>query len=188
MEGTVTQGVAYMARNIPIINTARLTLRGMRSEDFARFAEIWASPEVVAHISGEPWPKSRSWDAFLRNAGHWQITGFGQWGVQLHGQRDLCGQAGFFFGARQLGIDFDPYPEARWVIAPDVRGRGLGLEAATAAHDWYDRIMGGHTVCKVSPEDAVSLKLAETLGYAPLRDVEIDGAPARLMARKGPPV
>ena len=33
-----------------------------------------------------------------------------------------------------------------------------------------------------------SEKLAETLGYAPLRDVEIDGAAARLMARKGPPV
>ena len=177
-----------MARTIPIINTARLTLRGMRSEDFSRFAEIWATPEVVAHISGKPWPRSRSWDAFLRNAGHWQITGFGQWAVQLHGQRDMCGQAGFFFGARGLGADFDPYPEAGWVMEPDQQGQGLGLEAATAAHDWYDRIMGGRTVCMVSPENAGSLRLAETLGYTSLRDVEIEGSAVRLMARKGPPV
>ncbi|MGJ8546811.1 MAG: GNAT family N-acetyltransferase [Sulfitobacter sp.] len=177
-----------MSRNAPTINTARLTLRGMRAEDFSRFAEIWAKPEVVAHITGTPQSKSHSWDAFLRNAGHWQITGFGQWGVQVHGQRDLSGHVGFFFGARGLGDDFDPYPSAGWVLDPEAQGKGLGLEAATAAHDWFDRIVAGRTVCGITPENAGSLKLATRLGYTPLREAKVEGETILLMTRKGPPV
>lgn len=177
-----------MSRTIPTINTSRLTLRAMRAEDFARFAEIWATPEVVTHISGKPWPKTRSWDAFLRNAGHWQITGFGQWAIQIHRQPAMSGQTGFFFGSRGLGEDFDPFPEAGWVLDPSAQGRGLGLEAAQAAHDWFDRVVAGRTVCLITPENEGSMRIAEALGYVPLRDADVDGETVRLMTRKGPPV
>ena len=177
-----------MSRTIPTINTSRLTLRAMRSEDFRRFAEIWATPEVVAHITGKPRSKALSWDAFLRNAGHWQISGFGQWAIQAHGQQQMAGQVGFFFGSRGLGDDFDPYPEAGWVLAPEAQGRGLGLDAVQAAHDWFDRVIAGRTVCIITPENKGSLRIAEALGYVPLRDVDMDGDMVRLMTRKGPPV
>ncbi len=177
-----------MSRTIPTINTPRLSLRAMRTEDFERFAQIWATPEVVTHISGKPWPKARSWDAFLRNAGHWQIVGFGQWAIQVHGDTDMAGQTGFFFGARGLGEDFDPYPEAGWVLAPAAQGTGVGLEAARAAHDWFDRVIAGRTVCMITPDNAGSLRVAEALGYQTLREVLIEGDIVRLMTRKGPPV
>ena len=177
-----------MSRSIPTINTQRLTLRAMRAEDFQRFAAIWAKPEVVTHISGKPWPKARSWDAFLRNAGHWQIAGFGQWAVQIHGQSEMCGQTGFFFGSRGLGEDFDPYPEAGWVLDPGAQGQGLGIEAAMAAHDWFDRVVAGRTVCMISPGNDNSLKIAVTLGYMPLREAELEGETVLLLTRKGPPV
>ncbi|AXI47052.1 N-acetyltransferase [Sulfitobacter sp. SK012] len=177
-----------MSRTIPTINTARVTLRGMRPEDFGRFAQIWSMPEVASHITGKPRSRSRSWDAFLRNAGHWQISGFGQWAVQIHGQQQMAGQAGFFFAARGLGEDFDPFPEAGWVLAPDNHGKGLGLEAVTAAHDWFDRIVAGRTVCMITPENENSLRLAQALGYKLLREVEVDGSAVLLMTRKGPPV
>ncbi|GLT10057.1 GNAT family N-acetyltransferase [Sulfitobacter sp. PR48] len=177
-----------MSRNVPTINTHRLTLRAMRREDFPRFAEIWATPAVVTHISGKPWPKTRSWDAFLRNAGHWQIAGFGQWAIQIHRQPEMSGQTGFFFGSRGLGDDFDPFPEAGWVLEPGAQGRGLGLEAAQAAHDWFDRVVAGRTVCLITPDNEGSLRIAETLGYTPMRETEMDGDPVVLLTRKGPPV
>lgn len=177
-----------MSRSIPTINTSRVTLRGMRREDFDRFAQIWANPEVVSHIGGEPRPKSRSWDSFLRNAGHWQIAGFGQWGIQIHGSSEIAGQTGFFFGSRGLGDDFDPYPEAGWILDPAFQGQGLGLDAAAAAHDWFDRVMAGRTVCVISPLNEGSLRIARTLGYAPLRDAALEGEDVVLMTRKGPPV
>ncbi len=175
-----------MSRTIPTINTPRITLRAMRREDFPRFAEIWATPEVVAHITGKPWPKTRSWDAFLRNAGHWQIVGFGQWAIQVHGQANMVGQTGFFFGSRGFGEDFDPYPEAGWVLDPSVHGQGLGLEAARAAHDWFDRVIVGPSVCIITPDNEGSLRVAGALGYRLLRKVKMDGDLVHLMSRKGP--
>ncbi|MGB7244136.1 MAG: GNAT family N-acetyltransferase [Sulfitobacter sp.] len=176
-----------MSRTVPTINTSRLTLRGMRAEDFGRFAEIWAKPDVIAHVSEKPWPKSKAWAAFLRNAGHWQITGFGQWAIQLHGQSTMAGQAGFFYGKRDLGDDFDPFPEAGWILVPEAHGNGLGLEAARAAHDWFDRVVTGRLVCMISPENAASLQVAEQLGYVPMRETKFDGNDVQLFARKGPP-
>jgi len=177
-----------MARNVPTINTPHITLRSMRAEDFGRFAEIWAMPEVVRHIFDGPRSKSKSWDAFLRIAGHWQIVGFGQWGIQVHGTERLAGQTGFFFGARGLGEDFDPYPEAGWVLEPGQHGHGLGLEAARAAHDWFDRVVAGRTVCMITPDNHRSLRVAEVLGYVPLREEMVDGTAMVLLTRKGPPV
>ncbi|MEW9918549.1 GNAT family N-acetyltransferase [Marimonas sp. MJW-29] len=177
-----------MSRTVPTINTSRLTLRAMRAEDFRRFAEIWATPEVVSFISGGPRSKARSWDAFLRNAGHWQICGFGQWAIQAHGEKAMAGQVGFFFGSRGLGEDFDPFPEAGWVLAPEAQGRGLGLDAVQAAHDWFDRVIAGRTVCMITPANKPSLRIAKALGYVAMREAEMDGDTVRLMTRKGPPV
>lgn len=177
-----------MSRTIPTINTQRLTLRGMRTEDFGRFADIWAKPDVVAHIGGKPRPKAQSWDAFLRNAGHWQIAGFGQWAVQIHGTPDMAGQTGFFFGSRGLGQDFDPFPEAGWILAPEYQGQGFGADAAQAAHDWFDRVIAGRTVCLIQSGNKSSIRIAQKLGYAPLRDHVVDGEAVVLMTRKGPPV
>jgi RimJ/RimL family protein N-acetyltransferase len=175
-----------MSRSIPTINTSRLTLRGMRTEDFARFAAIWAIPAVITHIAGKPRSKADSWDAFLRNAGHWQISGFGQWAVQLRGFAEMAGQAGFFFGSRGLGADFDTYPETFWVLEPGAQGKGLGLEAVQAAHDWFDRVVAGRTVCMVTPENTGSSRIVEVLGYVPLREVEMAGDMVLLMTCKGP--
>lgn len=176
-----------MIRSIPILNTSRLTLSGMRPEDFERFVEIWADPEVVRHIGGEPRSRGEAWTAFLRNAGHWQMTGFGQWAILLQSDRRMIGQAGFFYKDRALGEDFDPYPEAGWVLSPEMQGQGLGLEAAQAAHDWFDRVIPGPLVALVDARNDASVKLARQLGYRILRDAEFAGTPVCLFRRDGPP-
>ena len=176
-----------MSRTVPTINTARATLRAMRASDFDRFAEIWAKPEVVRYIGADPRSRDVSWNAFLRNAGHWQVTGFGQWAVEDHTSAAMVGQVGFFYGARGLGADFDAMPEAGWVLAPEAQGKGLGTEVVCAAHDWFDRVITGPLGCMIHPEHAVSLHLAGRLGYVPLRDVKDGSDPVRLMLRKSPP-
>ncbi|MEM6656543.1 MAG: GNAT family N-acetyltransferase [Pseudomonadota bacterium] len=176
-----------MIRSTPMINTARLTLCAMRPEDFDRFAEIWRDPCVVEHISGAPKSRGEAWDSFLRNAGHWQMAGFGQWGVQQQSNRRLIGQAGFFYVDRGMGDDFDPYPEAGWVLAPEAHGQGLGYEAAQAAHDWFDRVIHGPLVAMISARSSSSQKLAGKLGYVSMRNAEYKNTPVHLMRRDGPP-
>ena len=176
-----------MNRSIPNINTSRLTLRGMRPEDFERFAQIWANPCVVRHVGAEPWSRGRAWESFLRNAGHWQMTGFGQWAFVDQRTRQMIGQTGFFFGSGALGEDFDPFPEAGWILIPDAQNQGLGREAAKAAHDWFDRVIPGPLVARVPPGNTRSLRLAAELGYDELREAEIDGESVVLLRRNRPP-
>lgn len=176
-----------MIRSIPTINTLRLMLCGMRPDDFDRYAEIWADPGSVLHIGGRPRTRVESWDAFLRNAGHWQMTGLGQWAVVQLSSRKMIGQAGFFFANRSLGEDFDPFPEAGWVLAPESHGNGLGYEAAQGAHDWFDRIMPGPLVAMITEDNLASLRIAERLGYRTLRETRFDDDPVRLLRRDGPP-
>ncbi len=176
-----------MNRNIPMINTARMTLSGMRPEDFERFVEIWTDPDVVRFIGGEAKTRGEAWDAFLRNAGHWQMTGFGQWAVVLQSTRQMVGQAGFFFKDRALGEDFDVYPEAGWVLLPEAQGQGLGYEAVQAAHDWFDRVIPGVLVAVVDTRNQPSVKLARKLGYSSLRTTEYLGSEVELFRRNGPP-
>ncbi|MFK7762745.1 MAG: GNAT family N-acetyltransferase [Roseobacter sp.] len=176
-----------MSRTIPTINTHRLTLRGMRAEDFNRFAEIWATPEVVAYITGTPWARSKAWAAFLRHAGHWQITGFGQWAIMEHRAPEISGHVGFFYAKRDLGPDFDDFPEAGWVLAPEAHRQGFGLEAVQAAHDWFDRVIVGRLVCLIDPRHTRSISIAQAMGYQHMRDVELDGETVRLFERNGPP-
>ncbi|MBK0327008.1 GNAT family N-acetyltransferase [Rhodobacteraceae bacterium F11138] len=176
-----------MTRAIPNINTARLTLRAMRHEDFDRFAEIWAMPEVVRYLGGQPRSRRRAWEAFLRNAGHWQMTGFGQWAIVEQRSRKIIGQTGFFFGAQAVGEDFDPFPEARWLLVPDARRRGLAQEAVRAAHDWFDRVVPGPLVIQVAPDNETCLRLASEIGYSEMRRARVKGESVVLLRRNGPP-
>ena len=78
-------------------------------------------------------------------------------------------------------------PEAGWVLVPELQGQGLAREAVMAAHDWFDRVVTGPLVCMIDPAHEASLRLAEALGYTPMRDVTYDGAPVRLNLRKSVP-
>lgn len=176
-----------MGRHVPTINTARVTLRALRPGEFDRFADIWAMPEVTKYVGGTPRSRDAAWKSFLNIAGHWQVTGFGQWGIEEHATKRLIGQTGFFYGARGMGKDFDAVPEAGWVLAPEAQGRGLGIEAVQAAHEWFDRVVTGPLVCMVDPEHDASARIADQLGYVDMREAVDEVGPIQLKLRKSPP-
>ena len=176
-----------MIRSIPNINTVRLALRPMRPEDFDRYAEIWAMPDVVRNIGGVPWDRRRAWESFLRNAGHWQMTGFGQWAVVEQRSRVMIGQMGFFYSSQPLGEEFDSYPQAGWVLMPQAQGNGFAIEAAKAAHDWFDRVIPGKLVAQITAGNTPSLGIARQLGYREISRIEDAGEEVILLRRDGPP-
>ncbi len=59
------------------IVTDRLRLRAPRVSDFADMSAMWADPEIMRHISGQPSSPSESWSRLLRYIGHWHAMGFG---------------------------------------------------------------------------------------------------------------
>lgn len=176
-----------MIRSTPTLNTLRITLRTMRPEDFDRYAAICAMADALRPMAGGPWPRRRAWEAFLRNAGHWQMTGFGQWAVIEQKSRTVVGQVGFFFGSEVVDEEFDAYPQVGWVMLPECEQNGLALEAVRAAHDWFDRVVTGALVARVSADANAALGLVETLGYRATRQLDCETGPTVLMRRNGPP-
>ncbi|MFC4670319.1 GNAT family N-acetyltransferase [Seohaeicola nanhaiensis] len=172
-----------MIRSTPTLNTLRVTLRAMRPEDFDRYAGICAMGDALRPLDSGPWPRRRAWEAFLRNAGHWQMTGFGQWAVIEQRSRTIVGQVGFFFDSEVVDEEFDTYPQVGWVMLPECGESGLALEAARAAHDWFDRVVTGSLVARVSQANETAVELADALGYRQRREA----GGTLLMRRDGPP-
>ena len=174
-------------RAIPTIRTARLTLRSMRLQDFERYAEIWQRSGGAACAKNHPWDGAEPWQAFLRNAGHWQMTGFGHWAIEPHGERRMMGQVGFSLSRDGADEALDAWPEAGWLLHPEAHGCGFGYDAVQAAHDWFDRVITGPLVCRISPQNERSMSIAELLGYVPARSVPQCGEELILFFRKSPP-
>ena len=175
-------------RPVPKINTRQLTLRPLRQDDFERFAEIWAKPDLIAQHPVAARCRAVAWDGFLRNAGHWSMVGLGSWGIEARRGKGLTetvliGQVGFGFGSQRFGQDFDRFPEAEWIFDRQFADPALIKEATQAVHDWFDRVIIGPVVCRVGMSYPDAKALAAHLGYVPLRVVD----DVQLMIRKSPP-
>lgn len=152
--------------DVPVIETERLILRAHRHDDFDALAAMWADPDVTRHIGGRPSTRDESWSRLLRYAGHWQLLGFGYWAAVLKGQDRLIGDVGLADWQREIDPPLHGMPEAGWVFAPAVHGRGLAGEAVTAVLAWADRHLPRRTTaCIISPDNTASLRLAARCGY-----------------------
>jgi RimJ/RimL family protein N-acetyltransferase len=153
-----------------MIETERLILRPPTLDDFEPMARMGLDPSVYRFIGRAPATREETWHRLLRFAGHWPLFGYGLFSVVEKGGGFL-GYVGLARYERGIGSDFDADPEAGWVLAGEAQGRGIGAEAARAAHDWFDeRFSPPRTVCIIDPGNAPSLRLAERLGYAPYRE------------------
>ena len=74
------------------------------------------------------------------------------------------------------------------MLDPSAQGQGLGLEAVKAAHEWFDRVIAGQTVCIITPGNTASQRVAAALGYRVMREADMEGGVVQLMSRKGPSV
>ncbi len=150
-----------------MIETQRLLLRRNTLEDFEAIRDMYVDPEVIRHIGvGKPSTAQDSWFRLLRLIGNWTAFGYGFFSVIERSSGRFAGLVGFARFHRELGEDFDPFPEAGWSLASWAHGKGFATEAATAAHDWFEAQHGRRrTVCIIDPGNDRSIRVAEKLGY-----------------------
>jgi RimJ/RimL family protein N-acetyltransferase len=150
----------------PVLETARLRLRGHRPEDLADSAVMWADPTVTRHIGGRPFSAEEVWARLLRYAGHWAWLGFGYWVVEDRATGAFVGEVGFADFKRDLVPSLDGTPELGWVLATRAHGKGYATEAARAAIAWGEtRFASSRTVCLIDPDNVASIRVAEKLGF-----------------------
>ncbi len=147
------------------IVTDRLILRTHRPTDLDAYAPLWTA--TPTGISFTPvLDREGAWARLLRLVGHRVVFGFAPFVVVEKATGYIVGEVGFARFRRGIGPEFDDVPEAMWIVAREMRGKGYGGEAMAAAVGRFDtRFPGGRSVCMIDPANTVSLRLAERLGF-----------------------
>jgi RimJ/RimL family protein N-acetyltransferase len=125
---------------IPVLETARLTLRAPHEADFAAMLAFNDSPR--AGFIGGGMERRWVWRGLLANIGHWALRGYGFYSVET--------KAGDFIG--RIGVIFHdewPEPELAWHLYDGFEGQGYAFEAALAARADYG--------ARISPQPPISM-------------------------------
>jgi RimJ/RimL family protein N-acetyltransferase len=169
---------------IPVIDTARLTLRGHRLADFAAMAALWTDPGVIRFIGGRAFSAEEAWAKLLRYAGLWSLLGFGFWAIEENATGDFVGELGFADFKRDLVPSLGDRPELGWALASRAHGKGYATEAVRAALSWGDAHFGSTpTVCLIHPDNLPSLRVAAKAGYRELERTSYKGQPTIIFGR-----
>ena len=150
---------------IPVLTTARLTLRGFIEQDLDAYAAMQADPEVMRHLgtgatAGQTRIRGESWFNMAAFNGQWSLRGCGSWAVEHDGR--CIGRTGV------LWPEGWPAPELAYALARDSWGQGLAAEAAMAARDWVFDSMGLESIVSfIRPENTASRSLARRMGARP---------------------
>lgn len=172
---------------IPTLETARLRLRPHRLDDAAPHAAMWADPAVVRFIGGVPLSREAAWSRFLRQAGLWQLLGFGFFALEDRATGAFIGEAGFHELRRDLAPSIEGTLEAGWVLARAAQGRGLAEEAMRAALGWAATALPARRItCIIRPDHAASLRVAAKLGFTVFAHASYSGGPMLLLDRAAP--
>ena len=164
--------------------TERLTLSPVGVPDFEDLVKLWGDPVFAASIFPAPLSSEDVWFRLLRDIGHWEALGYGNWAIRETATGAYVGSVGVLDYRRLLDPPFDA-PELGWGGAPRFQGKGMAFEALSAALAWCDDALNApRTVCMISPDNAPSHALADRAGYVRYADAVYKGEPVVLLERR----
>ncbi|ASD26224.1 GNAT family N-acetyltransferase [Brevundimonas diminuta] len=147
------------------LQTTRLVLTPAAVSDFGDLCALMSDEAFTRFVLPEPIGPEEVWLRLLRDIGHWQALGHGNWTIRLRDSGAFAGVVGILNFRRAIDPPLGPY-ELGWGVAPAHWKKGLGLEAVRAALAWCDeRLQAVRTVCIIDPGNAPSRALAERVGY-----------------------
>ena len=153
-----------------VLTTERLILTPVAITDFDDLKAIWSDEGFTRAITGRGLTQEEVWFRLLRDLGHWQALGRGNWSMRSRANGEYVGSVGVLHYMCNLDPPFAS-PELGWGVASAFQGKGLAREGLEAALDHVDTVMGvPRTVCMISPDNTPSLKLAERVGYVRYAD------------------
>jgi RimJ/RimL family protein N-acetyltransferase len=174
--------------NIPVIETARLRLRGHYPSDLGASVAMWQEPAFYQHLAGKPLPEEEVWTKILRHLGVWYLYGYGFWAIEEKATGQFIGAVGFGEWQRDITPSLKGFPEVGWVLAPNAHGQGYATEAAQAALAWGDaHLPVARTVCLIDIGNLSSLRLAAKVGYQEIDRISYKETPVVLLERLAPP-
>jgi [ribosomal protein S5]-alanine N-acetyltransferase len=167
---------------IPVVETARLVLRGFRDDDLDAFAAMSADAEVMRYIGpGETLDRNGTWRTMAGFNGHWSLRGFGMWAIERKSD-------GAFIG--RTGLHHPPYwpdLEAGWTLARNAWGHGFAREGAAAVLAFArQHFHGQRLVSYIRPGNERSVRVALALGARRDGDADLLGTPVEVYLHDHP--
>jgi RimJ/RimL family protein N-acetyltransferase len=170
----------------PVVETARLTLRGHRLDDFEDSLAMWSDPVVTRFIGGKPSTEQQTWSRVIGYVGHWSLMGFGYWALEEKAGGSFVGELGFANFHRDIAASMKDVPELGWALASRFHGKGYATEAVRAAVAWGDvRFESARTVCLIDPDNVASVRVAQKCGYDVFERAVFNDQPTLFLARSG---
>ena len=165
------------------LTTDRMTMKTVSMSDYDDLCALWADPVFATAIFPAPLNSEEVWFRLLRDLGHWQALGHGNWSIRDTTSGDYVGSIGVLDYRRLTSPVLDA-PELAWGIAPRFQRQGLAFEAVVAVLNWCDQTLKtSRTVCLIAPDNAPSHALAQRVGYRPYAQCEYKGSPVVLLER-----
>ena len=147
---------------VPVIETARLRLRGHQTHRPRRFLRDVVGAGGGALHQRHAVDRDAKLGRILNYTGHWQLMGYGYWLVEERVTGRFAGEVGFADFKREIAEHMRDVPEAGWVLAPHAHGKGYATEAVEAMLRWGDEhLSSARSVCIVTEQNAPSIRIAE---------------------------
>jgi RimJ/RimL family protein N-acetyltransferase len=171
------------SREIPVLETPRLRLRGHTAADFASSCVLWSNPEVIRYTVIKPSTPEEVWSRLLRYLGLWSLLGFGYWVVEEKSTGAFVGEVGLCNYHRELEPPLGNTPEIGWTLLPTFHGNGYATEAAQAVIDWATKapVLADKLACIIHAENAVSLRVATKCGFTTHFVTTYKGSPTLIL-------
>jgi len=140
------------------VETQRLLLRPLVTEDLADLYAILSDPDVVRYVgTGQPATLAETEEALQSFGRHWERHGFGRWGITEKSSRKLIG-----FGGLRMLIDT---PEVVYHLAKSHWGLGLATEVARASLRYGFEEHGFERIVAIAmPANTASLHVMQKVG------------------------
>ena len=143
----------------PTLTTERLLLRMLQESDFDEYSAIHMDPDVTRYTARMHLDLVDTWRHLAMIVGHWELKGFGMWGVFERDTNRLAGRVGFYQPA--TWPDF----ELGWTIGKAFWGKGYAPEAAKACLDHaFDEMKKTRVISLIDPQNVASIRVAEKIG------------------------
>ncbi|MGR3363782.1 MAG: GNAT family N-acetyltransferase [Maritimibacter harenae] len=155
--GPAADFAATLRDRLPVLTTARLTLRPLALEDFDDYARILTT-ERARYMDG-PDTRVEAWADFTGAVANWLLRGHGPFAVTLSATGETLG---YVTVQMEAG---DHEPELGFFFHAEAEGNGYAFEAAEAARDYALDVAGlTRLVSYTDPDNARAARLAERLG------------------------
>ncbi|GAA1965450.1 GNAT family N-acetyltransferase [Catenulispora subtropica] len=164
-----------------MIETVRLSLRPLGVEDVEAFVTLHADERINRFVGF--YSREQALERLRTIEQQWTERGHGLCAVHLKDSGEFIGRCGLNY--------WEPFEETElgWTLKAEAWGHGYATEAARACLEWgFATLDAEYFTSMIHPANVPSIRVAERLGFSPLRDDVLLGKPVTVYSLNRPGV